>query len=97
MSADTDQFYEAMAMHLVQVATDNFEEKDIGLMVQGDLIHLEFRALDGELLLKVVGKDSEEVANQLLLACFHNLSIEHLGALHLKPLNSSLQSQTGKK
>ncbi|GFO68095.1 hypothetical protein GMLC_16740 [Geomonas limicola] len=91
-----DQFFEAMALQLVQIATDNFEEKDILLHKQGDLAHLEFRAMDGEVLLKVVGRDSKEVAAQLLLACFHNLSIEHLGAIHLRPLNNSLQSQ-GKK
>jgi len=97
MSQDTDQFLEAMALQLVAIATDNFEEKDVVLHKQGGLAHLDFRALDGEVLLKVVGKDSKELAEQLLLACFHNLSIEHLGALHLKPLNSSLQSQSGKK
>jgi len=28
-----------------------------------------------------------------MLACLQNVSIEHLGALHLKPLNSPLQVQ----
>jgi hypothetical protein len=90
---DMNEFFEAMAGHIMALGTDDFGDKDFCGEKIGDLLRLQVLNLKGEECLQVYGTDSCELAEQLVLACFHNLSIEHLGALHLKPLNSPLQVQ----
>lgn len=92
---DMEEFFEAMAGHIMALGTDDFEEKDFCGMVVGDLMRLQVLNLKGEECLQVVGRDSTDLAEQLVLACLHNISVEHLGALHLKPLNSPLNAQKG--
>jgi len=93
---DMEEFFEAMAGHIIAVGTDDFEDKDFGGEKLGDhLMRLQVLTMKGEQCLQVFGKDSRELAEQLVLACLQNLSIEHLGALHLKPLNTPLQVRKG--
>jgi hypothetical protein len=97
MELDMNEFFEAVAGHILALATDDFEDKDFAGEKMGDrLMRLQVLNLKGEQCLQVFGGDSGELAEQLVLACFHNLSIEHLGALHLKPLDSPLQAQKEK-
>jgi hypothetical protein len=94
---DAGEFFEAMAGHILRLGTDDFEDKDFaGQKIREDLLILQVLNLKGEKMLQVFGGDSIELAEQLVLACLQNLSIEHLGALHLKPLNSPLQVQKEK-
>ena len=86
-----------MTMQLLAIGTDDFGDKDFGGMVMGNLMHLEVRNLQDEVCLQVVGTNTLELAEQLVLACFHNLSIEHLGALHMRPLQRGLQVRREKK
>lgn len=91
---DTEEFFEAMAGHIMALGTDDFDDKDFGGEKIGNhLLRLRVLNLKGEQCLQVFGADSIELAEQLVLACLQNISIEHLGALHLKPLNSALQVQ----
>ena len=91
---DTEEFFEAMSSHIMTLGTDDFEDKDFAGEKIGDhLMRLQVFNLKGEQFLQVFGGDSLELAEQLVLACLQNLSIEHLGALHLKPLSSPLQVQ----
>ena len=94
---DQNEFFEElcfeMAGQLMAIATDDFGEKDFEGVNMGNLLHLQVKDMKGEVCLQVVGGDSGEIAEQLVLACFHNLSIEHLGALHLHPLNRGLQAR----
>jgi hypothetical protein len=96
---NVQEVFESMTTHLMTLATDEFGDKDFCGQVLGDhLVRLQVINDKVEECLEVVGADSLEVAEQLVLACFHNLSIEHLGALHLKPLNVPLQaSKNGKR
>lgn len=91
------QLFEGVAMHLLQVGTDDFGDKDFEGCRMGDLLHLRLRDMKGEVCLEVVGGDDLELAEQLVLACFHNISIEHLGALHQRPLNRGLQARKEKE
>lgn len=92
LDLDMEEFFEAMAGHIMALGTDDFEDKDFGGEKIGDhLMRLQVLNLKGEQCLQVFGGDSLELAQQLVLACLQNVSIEHLGALHLKPLNSPLQ------
>jgi hypothetical protein len=94
LDLDVEEFFEAMAGHIMALGTDNFEDKDFaGQKIGDDLMRLQVLDLKGEQCLQVFGGDSLELAEQLVLACLQNLSIEHLGALHLKPLRSPLQVQ----
>ena len=89
---DMEEFFEAMSGHIVALGTDDFEDKDFGgEKISDALMRLQVISLKGEQLLQVYGGDSDELAEQLVLACLQNVSIEHLGALHLKPLNTPLQ------
>ena len=83
--------FEEVAGQLLNIGTDDFGEKDFVGCKMSDLLHLRIKDMKGEVCLEVVGRDSVEIAEQLVLACFHNISIEHLGALHLRPLNRGLQ------
>lgn len=90
-----EELFEAIAMHLMAIGTDDFGDKDFaGMKIGTHLMRLKVLNLKGEECLQVVGEDSYELAQQLVLACFHNISIEHLGALHLKPLERALQVQS---
>ena len=92
LDLNMEEFFEAMAGHIMAVGTDDFEDKDFGGEKIGDnLLRLQVINMKGEQCLQVFGEDSLELAQQLVLACLQNVSIEHLGALHLKPLNSPLQ------
>ena len=94
LDLDMEEFFEAMAGHIMALGTDDFQDKDFGGEKIGDhLMRLQVFNLKGEQCLQVFGGDSLELAQQLVLTCLQNLSIEHLGALHLKPLNSPLQVQ----
>ena len=84
-------FFQEAAMQLLNIGSDNFDDKDFGGCVMGDLFHLQVLDMKGEVCFQVVGKNGSEAAHQLVLACFHNISIEHLGALHQRPLNRPLQ------
>jgi hypothetical protein len=98
LDLDMGEFFEAMAGHILALGTDDFEDKDFaGEKIGEHLMHLLVFNLKGEQCLQVFGGDSLELAQQLVLACLHNLSIEHLGALHLKPLSSPLQVQKENK
>ena len=89
---DMEEFFEAMAGHIMALGTDDFEDKDFAGEKIGDhLMRLRVINMKGEQCLQAFGEDSLELAEQLVLACLQNLSVEHLGALHLKPLNSPLQ------
>lgn len=84
--------FEGMAMQLLAIGTDDFGDKDFQGCKMGDLLHLQVADSTGEVCLQVVGGDSDEISEQLVLACLHNISIEHLGALHLHPLKRPLQA-----
>ena len=92
-----EMLFEAMTTQLMDISTDDFEDKDFVGHVMGDLLHLQVKDSKGEVCLQVVGADSVEVGEQLVLACLHNISIEHLGALHLRPLKRGLQARKGEK
>ena len=87
--------FEGMASFLLSVGMDDFGEKDFAGLYNGSLLTLQVKDMKGELGLQVVGKDSVELAEELVLACLHNISIEHLGALHLRQLNKGLQVHKG--
>jgi len=91
------ELFEGVAGQLVNLGTDDFGEKDYECCRMGDLLHLRLMDMKGEVCLEVVGRDSAEIAEQLVLACFHNISIEHLGALHLQPLDRGLQERKEKE
>ena len=98
LDLDMEEFFEAMAGHIMALGTDDFEDKDFAGKKIGDhLMRLQVLNLKGEQCLQVFGEDSQELAQQLVLVCLQNLSIEHLGALHLKPLGSPLQVQKSSK
>jgi len=89
--------FEEAALQLLAIGTDDFGDKDFEGHTTGDLIHLRVRDLKGEVCLQVVGRDSAEIAEQLVLGCLQNISIEHLGALHLRPLIRGLQVRKKKE
>lgn len=88
---------ETMGSYLVSLAVDDFGEKDACLCRIGDLGHLKILDAKGDVDLHVVGRDSVEMGEQLGLACLQNLSIEHLGALHLHPLDKPLHLRKEKE
>jgi hypothetical protein len=91
------QMLETVGSYFVSLAMDDYEEKDACLCRLGDIGHLKILDQKGEVAFHVVGNDSVELGEELGLACFHNLSIEHLGALHLHPLNKPLHLPRAKK
>jgi hypothetical protein len=88
---------ESMGSYLVSLGMDDYGEKDACLCRLGDLGDLKISDAKGEVAFHVVGKDSVELGEQLGLACLQNLSIEHLGSLHLHPLNKPLHLPKGNK
>ena len=79
--------FEAMALSLLSLAMDDPGEKDFTGRADGDLLTLQVGDPSGEACLLVVGMGSAELAEELVLACLHNISVERLGALQLRELN----------
>lgn len=85
------ELFERMSSQLLAIGTGDFCDKDFAVCKNGDFLHLRLLNDKGEECLYVIGKDSYDIAEQLVLACLHNISIERLGALHLRPLKRALQ------
>ncbi|HJV64920.1 MAG TPA: hypothetical protein VJ550_04230 [Geomonas sp.] len=88
---------EEMALNLLALGLEDWEEKSFEACRSGELIHLRVRNCEGEVVLKVAGSGVDDLAEQLVLACLHNVSTEQLGALHRRPLNRGLQVQKRKQ
>lgn len=87
---------QGMALHLLEIGTDDVGPKGLETCRSGEVIHLRVRNSKGDVCLQVSGEDTGELANQLVLACLRNISIDHLGILHKRPLKRVLQLQNGK-
>jgi len=85
--------HEGMGLYLLALGTDQRFEGDVSLCNHGEVGDLVVYEANGEVAFRIVGKDSVDMGRQLGLACLQNVSIEHLGALHLRPLNKPVQRQ----
>lgn len=83
---DIAKLYECVALNFMSLVIDLEEEKTFEAVKLGEDVHLKVRADSGEVLLDVVGEDYNELGDQLVLACLHKLSSDHLGALHHRPM-----------
>lgn len=81
---------QGMSWQLVELATGDEGPKDVQTRQSGDLGHLRIRDGQGKVLFQVSGKNSGELAWQLVLACLHNITIDQLKALHKRPLKRAL-------
>jgi len=97
MNLNLTEVLETMGRYLLALGVGDNEETTIEARVCGQVMRVRVIDSEGEVALSVVGADSEEVGAQLALACLQNLSIEHLGALHMEPLNGVLQVLPRKK
>lgn len=86
---------QGVALHLLEIATNDIGAKGFETCRSGDLIHLRVRNSKDEVCLQVAGKDTIELADELVLACLQNISIKQLSALHQRPLNRPLQVAKG--
>ena len=84
MEWDESQLYENIALFFVSLTIDLNEEKTFEAVKLGGDVHLKVKDSAGEVLLKVVGRDYNELGDQLVLACLHKTSLEDLGILHLR-------------
>lgn len=83
---DVAKLYESIALNFMSLVIDLDEERNFEGMKLGDDVHLKVRTDSGEVLLDVVGEDYNELGEQLVLACLHKLSGDHLGTLHHRPM-----------
>jgi len=83
---DVSQVFESVALSFLALATSDNDEKLFEAVLLGEHLHLKVRNSMGEILFKVVGKDYNELGEQLVLACLHKVSAAHLATLHLRPL-----------
>lgn len=83
---DINQLYESIALMLMSLTIDLDEEKTFEAVMLGDDVHMKVRLDSGEVPLDVVGRDYNELGDQLVLACLHKVSIDRLGALHHRPM-----------
>lgn len=72
------------------------EEVSLLHCVSGGMMHLRVKNPAGVVLYQVSGKDPGELADQLGLACFHDLSPDRLRELHHQPLSQGVQLQAVK-
>ena len=83
---DVSKLYESIALYFMSLVIDLDEERTFEAVKLGEDVHLKVRADSGEVLLNVVGEDYNELGDQLVLACLHKLSADHLGTLHHRPM-----------
>jgi len=88
---------QGMSLHLVELATGYEGPKEFQTRRSGELGHIRIRNDQGEVLFQVSGKDTGELAWQLVLACLHKISIDELKAIHKRPLRRALGLTKGKK
>lgn len=88
---------QGMTLHLLEIATGDDGPKEFQTCNSGGLVHLRVKNGKGEVCLQVAGKNMSDLGWQLVLTCFHNISIEDLRGLHKCPLKRALQVKKGKK
>jgi len=86
---------QGMSLHLMEVATGDEGPKEFLTRRSGDLGHIRIKNGQGEVLFQVSGKDTGELAWQLVLACLHKISIDELKVFHKRPLRRALQLTKG--
>jgi len=86
---DVSQVFESVAVSFLALALGDDGEKTFEAVQLGEHAHLKVRNSTGEILLKVVGKDYNELGEQLVLACLHKVTVAHLATLHLRPLQGA--------
>ena len=86
MNFEISELYESAALYLLALALGNNDERDFSVMLLGQDVHLKVLDATGAAAISVVGKDYNELGEQLVLACLHKISVEQLGLLHLTPL-----------
>jgi hypothetical protein len=82
---------QGMSLHLMELATGDDGPKEFLTRRSGDLGHIRVQNGKGEVLFQISGKNTGELAWQLVLACLHKMSIDQLKVLHKRPLNRALQ------
>lgn len=82
---------QGMALNLMELATGDEGSKEFLTQDSGELRHLRVRDSQGTVLFQVAGKDTGELAWQLVLACLHKMSIDELKVLHKRPLKRPLE------
>ena len=86
LRAHVSHLYESAALYLLSLALGNNEERLFSVILLGEDVHLKVLDATGTAAISVVGKDYNELGEQLVLACLHKISVEQLGVLHLTPL-----------
>jgi hypothetical protein len=81
---------QGVALHLMAIATGDEGPKAIESRVSGELKHLRVKDSQGTVRFQVSGKNTGELAWQLVLASLHKISIDQLKAFHKVPLKRTL-------
>ncbi|QWV93186.1 hypothetical protein KP004_18770 [Geomonas oryzisoli] len=83
------KLWESIALSLLQLCMRDVGDKDFGVLLLGEDIHLKVTSLSTDTEINVVGgTEYNDLAEQLVLACLQKLSAGDLVALHLKELNN---------
>lgn len=86
MEFDEVRLWESAAMHLLSYGTGVGEDKDFDIVRLGDDVQLKVTGVSSGIEMKVVGRDYQELGEQLVLACLKKLSPGDLAELRLKEL-----------
>ena len=92
-----NEVIKGVALHLLEIGSNDPGGKSFDTCRSGELMHLRVKNSKNEVCFQVSGKETGELAHELVLACLHATSIEQLCAMHKQPLKRALQVQKGKK
>lgn len=83
------KLWENVAQYLLQLCMRDDGDKDFGVMLLGNDVHLKVIGLSTNTEINVVGgEEYNDLAKQLVLACLQKLSAGDLVELSLRPLNT---------
>ena len=82
---------ENMALHILTIGMNDCEAKGFETCRSGGLLHLRVKDSEGQVVFQVTGKDTNELGDQLVLACLQKISSDNLRAFHRRPLQRVLQ------
>lgn len=91
------ELWESVALSVLHLGMGAGDEKDFDIVRLGDSIQVKVSGVETGAELKVVGEDYNELGEQLVLACLHNLSAGDLAQLSLRELNKDVPGDMGGK
>lgn len=93
-----EQVWDSVAHSLLHLGLRDGGDKDFGVMLLGNDVHVRVVGVETNAEIRIVGEaEYNDLGEQLVLACLHNLTPGDIAELSLKELNTDKDVPLNKK